>query len=74
MCFKGDAIGWKLSSDVKQIALSAGKETSISINENFMATTIAISYCYDGKRYITYADKLDKKELTCNSQIALKEC
>lgn len=61
LCFANDAISWKgLKNINKSITTSNGSYSdSVMIVTNFFATTAAMSYTYNGKRYITYANELN---------------
>lgn len=59
MCNFNDAKNWNGLKDVKTLNISRNQEKTIDISENWFATSIAVSYQRNGKRYITYADKLN---------------
>lgn len=66
MCNKSDAENWSGLKDIntendrKAIKLGALASTTVTIKENWFATTIAFSYIDGGNRYITYAYDLNK--------------
>lgn len=59
MCFDDDAKNWNKLNDIKKITLNSLEEKTITIYENWWATTIALSYKLEGKRIITYANNLN---------------
>ena len=72
MCFGSDAKEWDLSNDVRYIGnFQSNMSCSVKISENYFAGYIAFSYQYGGKRYITYANKLnnDKKTLSISNTV-----
>ena len=58
MCFENDAKNWNNLNDIKSISLRKYGTAIISIQENWFATHIAISYCYNNRRLITYGKNL----------------
>lgn len=60
MCFDGDAKDWKGLSDIASFTLANNASKQISISENAMATSIAISYLESTScRKIIYANNLN---------------
>ncbi len=59
MCNFDDAKNWTGLSDKKHINISPLGTTSVTISENWFATSITMSHVYQGKRYITYANNLN---------------
>lgn len=59
MCFNADAANWANLNDQSNVLISAGKTKTVAIQENWFATSIAISYVKNGKRVISYADGLN---------------
>lgn len=64
MCFESDAENWKGLDDLKSITLSSGGSSSISISENAMATSIAVSYIDGIYRKVLYAKNLNESKHT----------
>lgn len=64
MCNLNDAQNWTNLNDVRTQTLPANSTTSVSISENFFATSIAFSYASFGCRYITAANNLNKNNLS----------
>ncbi len=58
MCNYSDAQNWTGLSDVKSFTLAPGASKTVTISENWFATSIAISYTGGGYRMITYANEL----------------
>lgn len=58
MCFEDDAKDWKGLSDVKYIAIPAGRSVEVTIYENIFATHITVGQISGANLYITYADRL----------------
>lgn len=64
MCFKENAQQWTGLSHVKTAQVNAGGSINVIISENLLATTVVFSRLDDGKRFITYAYRLDKNTKT----------
>lgn len=64
MCFDDDAKNFKNLVHVHEINISANGSKTVSISENFMATSITAAITFSdsstGKRYISYADGLSQ--------------
>lgn len=59
MCYDDDAKEWKNLKDVSSFSLSSGASKTVTVSENWFATTIAFSYVNtSGTRVITYANSL----------------
>ncbi len=59
MCFLDDAENWTDLDDVNNdYDLDPGESITVTISENWFATSIAVSYVTNGTRKITYADNL----------------
>lgn len=58
MCFDDDAKYWRNLNDIREITINNYGSRIITIEENWFATTIAVSYCTPDKRLITYAKNL----------------
>ena len=71
MCFKGDAQKWDNLDDVVEDTVPAYDSISISISENFLATSIALSRVEAEKRYVTYAYGLDKNDYSMNVEYTI---
>ena len=59
MCYEEDARSWSGLVDLKRFNLAKGSTRIITINKNFNATCIAISFQNGSRRYIRYADNLN---------------
>ncbi len=59
LCFEGDAKNWQGHSNPKSIYLASGQSTTLEIEENGTATSVAISYKVGLDRYIFYAYDLN---------------
>ena len=61
MCFEDDAKNWKNLNDVEYLYIEGNQIANIEIQENWFATSIALSYLFepDDKRIITYANNLN---------------
>ena len=60
MCSENDAKQWTGLKDIQVFSLGAGQTIQVTIQENFFATSIAVSYYSNGRRLITYANGLTK--------------
>lgn len=58
MCNYDDAKNWTGLKDVASINIPAKSSREVIISENWFATSIAISYNYNGNRLISYANNL----------------
>ncbi len=59
LCFASDAYNWKLKNLNSSIKISNNSyTTNVLVSGNLFATTAAMSYVPNGKRYITYANEL----------------
>lgn len=58
MCFLSDAKNWTGLKDISTIYLAPYMSKTVSISENWFATSITCSYIYEDYRVITYADSL----------------
>lgn len=67
MCFYNDAKNWNGLLDVGNFTLASGDSKILRIDENYMATSIAISYVDINVRKIFYADNLNKPNRTLQS-------
>lgn len=59
MCNGGDAQNWTGLNNIVKIKVKAYSSETVSISENWWATTIAVSYEKGGYRVISYADGLN---------------
>ena len=60
MCYLSDAQNWTGLNDVASFTLTSGSSKTITISENWFATSITVSYVTSsGVRMITYANNLD---------------
>lgn len=59
MCNSGDAQNWTGLNNIVKIKIKAYSSETVSISENWWATTIAVSYEKGGYRVISYADGLN---------------
>lgn len=59
MCNEGDAQNWTGLNDKVNIYSEAYQSQTVYIQENWFATSIAVSYYNNGKRLITYANGLN---------------
>ena len=61
MCFEDDAKNWKNLNNVEYLYIEGNQTVNIEIQENWFATSIALSYLFepDDKRIITYANNLN---------------
>ena len=59
MCNFNDAKNWTGLSDKKHVSISPLGTASVTISENWFATSITMSHVYQGSRYITYANNLN---------------
>lgn len=64
MCYQDDAKNWNKLNDIKSIYISSFNTKTVSIEENWFATTIALSFVNDNKRYVSYANELTKGAYT----------
>lgn len=58
MCNYSDAQNWTGLKDIESVTLPAHSSTTVTIRENWFATSITVSYVKGGVRRITYADEL----------------
>lgn len=61
MCYKNDASHWNGLKNEKSKVLANGETCQLTIQENYSADGIAISYVMGSSRYIFYANNLDEK-------------
>lgn len=60
MCYLSDAQNWTGLNDVASFTLTSGSSNTITISENWFATSITVSYVTSsGVRMITYANELN---------------
>ena len=57
-CFEADAKNWTKLNDIASVSCAPKSWTNVLISTYFFGTTIAISYCSEGKRIISYANEL----------------
>ncbi len=58
MCFNDDARDWKNLNNTDSIDIPEEGCGEVYISPNWFATSIAISYVQESRRYISYADGL----------------
>ncbi len=58
MCFDDDAKNWTKLKNIKTTTINAYSSETVSISENWFATTIAVSFETNEERLITYANNL----------------
>ncbi len=56
-CFEADAKNWTKLNDIASVSCAPKSWTNVLISTYFFGTTIAISYCSEGKRIISYANE-----------------
>lgn len=59
MCFENDAKNWTGLNNIKNVSIMPLDTITVSISENFFATSITMSYQMYNQRYITYAKNLN---------------
>lgn len=59
MCFENDAKNWTGLSNTKKVTIKPLSTVTVSISENFFATSITMSHKLYNQRYITYAKNLN---------------
>ena len=64
MCYLKDAKNWTGLSDLNTLYISSYSTVTVSISENWFATSIAASYVRGNYRIITYADQLSTDGLS----------
>ncbi len=60
MCNLGDAKNWTGLSDTKSVIVKANSYEIVKINQNYFATSVAVSFISEDYRYITYGSELSK--------------
>lgn len=72
MCFDADAMYWSGLNDLDSNYILYNGYQDVTISENWGATTIAVSYTFDGKRYVSYANLLNAsaKTLSYHTKVA----
>jgi hypothetical protein len=59
MCHEGDAREWKNLTNCASLIITKNSYKIVTIQENWFASFITVSYVYNGKRIITYANELN---------------
>lgn len=60
MCNLDDAKNWTNLKDTVDLNIDAGVTKTVNIYQNWFATSITVSYIFNGYRYITYGTELGK--------------
>lgn len=67
MCFLQDAKNWTGLKHVETITINKYSQKTVTINQNALANSIAVSYIKGNYRYVTYGTDLYKIDLTLNT-------